>query len=84
MFCLLLFFHPGIQNNFGRREVSLREVAVLRSLALSMFLGARDWCDQSERQFQEVKKLRTALSVALACMRQTMLHNTPPGGSAQV
>jgi hypothetical protein len=35
-------------------------------------------------KFEEVGRLRDALGVTLACMRQTMLHNTPPGGSAQV
>lgn len=49
----------GIQNNFGRREISLREVAVLRCLALSMFLGARDWCDQSPAQVRKRNKKKT-------------------------
>lgn len=33
---------------------------------------------------QAVKELRTALGAVLVCIRQTMLHMTPPGGSSQV
>ncbi len=74
----------GISFNFSRRETTVREVAVLKALCLAMFMGARDWPNTSEKQREAVAAIRDGFGILLTCIRQTMLHNTPPGGSVQV
>ena len=73
----------GIGHNFSRRETTIREVAVLKALSLSLYLGARDWPISSDRHLEVVKQIRDSLGVLLTVIRQTMLHNTPAGGSVQ-
>ena len=74
----------GISFNFQRRETTVREVASLKALCLSMFMGSRDWPAPSDKQRECVKSIRDSLGILLTCARQTMVHNTPPGGSVQV
>jgi hypothetical protein len=74
----------GISFNFQRRETTIREVAILKSLCLAMFMGARDWPASSDKQHECVRAIRDSIGVMLTCVRQTMLHSTPPGGSVQV
>lgn len=74
----------GIGNNFNRREFTIREVGILKAIALSLFFGARDWPAPSSLHDTALNGLRQSLGALLTNIRQTMLHNTPPGGALQL
>lgn len=74
----------GIGFNMTRREGMLKDIGMLRALLLGLWMGARDWMNLEGQQERLLSKLKTRLSVLLVCIRQTMLHNTPPGGSQSV
>ena len=74
----------GIGHTFSRREYTLREVAYLKAYSLSLYTGARDWPAQSPEMKVATHQIRDAIGTLLICVRQTMLHNTPSGGSVEV
>lgn len=74
----------GIGFNFNRREALLKDVGMLRGILLNLYWGARDWPDYSKEQAIALAHLKESIAVLLVCVRQTMLHNTPPGGSSNV
>lgn len=82
--CLVFPISFGIGNNFARRENCLREVAALRALSMCIYMGSRDWPSSTPQTSLAIRNLRDSLHLLLLCMRQTMLHNSPPGGSLQV
>ncbi len=56
----------------------------MRALALALFWGARDWPASSLAHVRAIARLREVLGVLSICMRQMLLHSTPPGGSFYV
>jgi hypothetical protein len=74
----------GISFNFHRRETTIREIAVLKAVALSMYLVVRDWPAPSHELTEAVNSMRDSIGILMTCIRQTMLHNTPTGGAIQV
>lgn len=75
----------GIGFNLSRREAMLKDIGNLRALLLGLFWAARDWIEVSGEGAQSpLPKVKKALETVLICIRQTMLHNTPPGGSSNI
>lgn len=56
---------------------------MLKAHSLALFFACRDWPEYSEALVAAVDELREQLRLLLLCIRQTMLHNTPSGGSMQ-
>ncbi len=63
-----------IQYSLGRRENTLREIAAVKSAALLLFWGCRDFPPQNPSHAEALKHLRESLTVLLLTARQTMLH----------
>jgi hypothetical protein len=74
----------GISYNFGRRENALRDLATIKSSSLIIWMGCRDFPQDTPALTSALQQLRHAFSVFFALLAQKISHQSDDVAGSQI